>query len=360
MSWRPSIVDGDGHIFEDGEAIVKFLPDPYRDYKPVLGVFPPLDHIHNGNFSNRINTDERRAGPTAIGPVQWEKFLDDLGLEATVLYPTAGLAYGKVIDPEWAIALARAYNDWLAETYVRRNPRFRGMALVPLQEPEAAVGELRRAVTELGMCGAMLPSNGLKTHLGAKDYWPLYEEANRLGCALAIHGGCHDNFGFDDLNVFAAAHALGHPAGIMISFAAMLFNGIFDRFPRMRVAFLEAGVAAYLTLLERCDESYRSFPQKNGPAFELRAGESVADYIIRQCHEGRIAFGCEGDELSLPFAVKVFGPKPFLYSSDFPHEVTLESCRHEIEELLESEELSREAKQAILGDNSRQFYRLGA
>src|SRR5437762_2518286 len=80
------------------------------------------------------------------------------------------------------------------------------MALIPLQDPPAAVAELRRAVRELGMRGAMLPATGLPENLGAKAYWPVYEEADRLGCALAIHGGCHDGLGMDNLNVFPAVH----------------------------------------------------------------------------------------------------------------------------------------------------------
>ena len=102
------------------------------------------------------------------------------------------------------------------------------MALLPLQDPDAAVTELRRAVTEQGMVGGLLPSTGLKSHLGDKLYWPVYAEADRLGCGLAVHGGAHSGLGFDHLNVFAAIHALGHPFGIAIVFASLVINGIFD------------------------------------------------------------------------------------------------------------------------------------
>ena len=111
------------------------------------------------------------------------------------------------------------------------------MALIPMQEPQAAVEELRRAVKELGMVGAMLPSTGLPNHLGAIEYWPVYEEAERLGCCLAVHGGAHSGIGLDYMNVYTPVHALGHPFGITISFAGILFNGIFDRYPGLRMAF---------------------------------------------------------------------------------------------------------------------------
>ena len=90
------------------------------------------------------------------------------------------------------------------------------MALIPIQDPQAAAKELRRAIKELGMVGAMLPSNGegIKGHLGSKIYWPLYEEAEKLGCPLAVHVGCLHHLGMDTIGVYYPVHALGHPFGI--------------------------------------------------------------------------------------------------------------------------------------------------
>src|SRR5581483_952690 len=101
------------------------------------------------------------------------------------------------------IGTAQAYNDWLAKTYTKRSSRFQGIGLIPMQDPRAAVVELRRIVRDLGMLGAFLPSRGLSDLLGSNKYWPVYEEADRLGCALAVHGGCHDGMGFDSLNRYA-------------------------------------------------------------------------------------------------------------------------------------------------------------
>ena len=168
------------------------------------------------------------------------------------------LAYGKIVSLDYAVAVSRAYNDWLYETYVKFNPRFKGMALIPMQDPEEAAKELRRAVTELGMLGAMMPSNGLPSPLGAKMYWPVYAEADRLGCCLAVHGGAHDRFGMDHMNMYVPVHALGHPWGLTINCADIVYNGIFDRFPRVRIAFLEGGVAWLLLLLERLHASHET------------------------------------------------------------------------------------------------------
>ena len=161
-----------------------------------------------------METPPQRDQRPAVGPKGWLDFLDDVGIEWTVLYPTTALAYGKIVSLDYAVAVSRAYNDWLYETYVKFNPRFKGMALIPMQDPEEAAKELRRAVTELGMLGAMMPSNGLPSPLGAKMYWPVYAEADRLGCCLAVHGGAHDRFGMDHMNMYVPVHALGHPWGL--------------------------------------------------------------------------------------------------------------------------------------------------
>ncbi|MGH7774144.1 MAG: amidohydrolase family protein, partial [Candidatus Binatia bacterium] len=172
------IIDGDGHVFEDMAAIIDLMPGPYQEkYRErPFDPFPPLDHLHSANLHDLPPGSFPRVGPDG-----WLDFLEDVGIQSTILYTTRGLAFGKVVSRDWAIDLARAYNDWLHKTYLKRSHRFQGIALIPLQESEAAVEELNRAVKELGMCGGMLPSTGIQSHLGHKRYWPIYEEANRLG-----------------------------------------------------------------------------------------------------------------------------------------------------------------------------------
>jgi len=134
------IIDGDGHLNEPPEEVARFLPPPYRDkgFRTREQLVPPLDHLHF-----RIGeTPAMRSGRGRVGPEEWLAFLDDVGIECTVLYTTLGLSVGNINSRDWAIAFTAAYNDWLHATYVTRSPRFQGMALLPMQEPEAAVDEL--------------------------------------------------------------------------------------------------------------------------------------------------------------------------------------------------------------------------
>lgn len=355
-----TIIDGDGHVIEDTKAIVEFMPPAYRekyDTHSFFNPFPPLDHLHSSNLH-----DFQPGAFNKVGPDGWVEFLEDVGIESTVLYTTLGLAFGKIVSRDWAIDVARAYNDWLYNTYMKRSPRFRGMGLVPLQEPQAAVEELRRIVKELGMCGAMLPSTGIQSNLGDQRYWPIYEEADRLGCAIGVHGGAHENLGLDDLSPYAPVHSLGHPFGQMISFGGMIFNGVFDKFPNVKVGFMEGGVAWFLVCLERFDRSWETHIQHDPRKrfLELRPKEKVSEYIARHIDAGRIFVGCEGEEPDIAHAVRRIGNTPWVFSSDYPHEVNNEFCKHEINELLENEELTAADKAAFLHGNARRFYNLGA
>ena len=349
------IIDGDGHITEDEPAIIARMEPSYRRIAEQSGVvFPPLDHLHAGRA---VETPPKRDGRPVVGPEGWVDFLDDVGIDYTVLYPTRALAYGKIVSLDYAVSACRAYNDWLSDTYTTFNPRFNGMAIIPLQDPEEAAKELRRAVEELGFLGAMMPSNGLPQPLGAKTYWPVYEEADRLGCCLAIHGGAHDRFGLDHLTMYVPVHALGHPWGLTLNFADILYNGIFERFPRVRIAFLEGGTAWLLLLLERLHASHEThFQYMPDGVLGVREEDEPTDIIKTLIEDGRVYLGVETEELTMPYTIKLVGNKPFFYSSDFPHEVTNESCKRDIGELLESEDITDDDKTALLYRNAERFY----
>lgn len=153
---------------------------------------------------------------------------------------------------------------------------------------------------------------------------------------------------------------MGHPFSVTISFVSMFLNGVFDRFPNAKYAFLEAGVGWFLMAVERCSGSYRTLRPINptGRVLELREGETAADRIAQHIKASRLFVGVEGGERALPYAMKMLGNQAFMFSSDFPHEVTTQSIQHEIEEVLENEELSEADKVALFSKNAARFYGL--
>jgi len=363
MAQQAKIIDGDGHVFEDGEGIARHFPFAVEGARLRSAVFPSQSHIQfsltrrpPGAFGIR---DGRFQNP---GPEGWIEFMDEVGLEYAVLFPTTGQRVGRLVDRDYAVGAARAYNDWLAETYLRRDSRFRGIGILPMHDPEAAVEELRRAYTELGMCGVLFPATGVHLNLGAKHLWPLYAEASSLGCPVVVHGGGHWDLGMDTMNVSTGANALGHPMSLAIAMAEMILNNLFERVPGLRAAYLEGGPMWFLMALERLTRSYESSTPVNprGELLQLAEGQTMADYIRGLVNAGRLVVGIEGGETDLPYAIKVAGTGAFMFSSDFPHEVNTYTVQKEIRELREREEISAETKEAILRGNAARFYGLAA
>jgi predicted TIM-barrel fold metal-dependent hydrolase len=315
--------------------------------------FPTLDGMHRGAIAARLglrNVDEYRPGA-------WIDFLDQVGIESTVLYPTAGLSYGLIQDPEWANTVARAYNNWFYDTHYGLSPRLRQVALVPLQDVPAAVAELRRAVNDLHAAGALLPATGgdlgLRKPLGHQDFWPVYEEAERLGVPLAVHGAPGQGLGMNFFTSFASIQSLEHPLPLMVQMTSMIFEGVFERFPNLRVAFLEAGVGWAPYMMDRLDRSYEIWAGRGTKEFSEWVKKRPSEYIAG----GNIYFSSEGDEAGLRYAVERMGTTTVLYASDFPHETNVERARHEIEELIEREEDLPEGTIAnILCANVERFY----
>jgi len=171
------IIDADGHVMELDEQLWEYLGPPYKtgQWHRSYSFFPSLD-----GFTRAITNGGGTTGPDAK---EWLGFLDECSIEQSVLYPTLGLAHGFIQDREWGIALARAYNDWLYGKFLSQSPRLKGVALLPVQDVDAAVTELSRAVDELGMVGAVLPALTTDGRPFGNDYFhPLWEAALSSTC----------------------------------------------------------------------------------------------------------------------------------------------------------------------------------
>ena len=97
-----------------------------------------------------------------------------------------------------------------------------------------------------------------------------------------------------------------------------------------------------------------------GELLKLREGQSVGEYVLELVQNGRIFVGAEGDEYMLAAAIRKVGNGPFMFSSDFPHEVNTEKCLHHLEEIFEHAELSADDRDAILFRNAERFYAVRA
>jgi uncharacterized protein len=333
-----TIVDADGHVTESVEQVAKYLDEPYRR-RPLNFSFYPWD-----------GWDRRLLG--TLGDVggdaeTWLRALDKGGVETTILYPTLGLFMSFLKDRDWAVALCRAYNTLMREEFVAVSPRLKAVALLPVQDPEAAAVELRRAVKELGLTGAMLAADG--SHLlGDRRFTPIYEEAERLGVMLGIHAsGSHlGGAGVDLFPRFIQAHTCSHAFGQMRQLTSVIFEGIPERFPALRLAFLEAGCGWAPYWAERMDDEFAKRGKIEAPALKKKP----SDYI----RSGTIYFSCEADEWLLPQALKLIGENQIVYASDFPHWDN--SYPGSIDEIRDRGDITEAQKRKILADNCRRLY----
>lgn len=339
------IIDADGHVLERDAELHEFLEGRFRGMPrfETYGFFPSLDGWNRG--SSVAGKDSE------VPATRWLEFLDELGVELSVLYPTAGLALGLIQNPEWACALARAYNSWICEKYTRQSPRLKAVALLPVHEPAEAAKELRRAKEELGLVGGLLPAvTVLHKGYGHRDFDPIFREAERLDMALAVHGAPSRGMGFDFFDKFIQVHTLEHPFAILIQFTHMLFEGLFERFPRLRVAFLEAGSGWLPYMMDRMDEEFEKPHRRGAPLLTKRPSEYI--------RSGQVWATCEVGEKALPHVLRQFNPRCLMWPSDYPHERLPEMFSHDIPEFMKRRDISEEEKRLILYDNPRAFYRL--
>ncbi len=348
--------DADGHIIENDRELFEFLEPPFAKNEMMLAFpfFPTIDGFHRGAIHGRLGHHEAKYRITTD---TWIDFLDKVGVESTVLYPTAGLTFGSIQDPSWAVALARAYNSWFSERFHKANPkRLRGMALVPTQDVAEGVKEARRAVNELGAVGLVLSANsadyGTRQALGEQIYWPIYEEAEKLGVPVSVHSGPSLGLGINSFTRFAETQALEHPLAHMVQITSMVMGGVYERFPNLRVGYFEAGAGWVPYMMDRLDRSYSVWAGKSNKEFSDWLKKRPSEYF----RSGKMYFTCEGGEDSLTYTIKRIGHKTLMFASDFPHETNIERGRHEIEELLERTDITDEAKQGILRENVNAYY----
>ena len=351
MKHEIPVFDGDGHVLEPDSELSLHYEGRWKGNRRLDGltIFPSLD-----GWARSSIVEEGDEGPRywSTNSDVWGEILDKIGLEGSVLYPTAGLAYGLMQSEEFQTATCIAYNNWLEERYTRKDSRLWGVGLVPYNDVEAAKKEVIRCATERTNFGAMLlPTvtvNG--RHFGDEFYWPIYQEAERQGIAIAFHGAPSRGFGLDNLKPFLKVHTLEHPVPLMIQMTDMMFNGVFETFPNLKFAFLEGGCAWITFMMDRLDYEFNSvFGAPVRPRLSKKPSE-----IIRDTES--IWLSCEMGEKSLKYVIDAMGSDRVIYASDFPHEPTEDDLTADVPDFLADNEYSMEVKEKILYHNTKALY----
>src|SRR5215475_12531383 len=214
------IIDADGHIVEKSSDVRSYLPEPHNRRAGSLLPSNGLDTSMGGRLGGLEDNDL----PTRL------RDMDREGIDVSVLFPTSSFALPLIIERDFAVAYARAYNDFISD-FCKQSPRIKGIGVVPFQDVEAAVNEVNRAVTKLGLVAIAVASQGLKEHLGSKSFWPIYEELQRLNVPLCVHNR-HTPPGENIYDRQIFKHAVGRPIVTAIQFAGLMYAGIPEKFPK--------------------------------------------------------------------------------------------------------------------------------
>src|SRR4029453_10633514 len=156
--------------------------------------------------------------------------------------------------------------------------------------------------------GVMSPMKGL----GLPEFDPIYAMAEKLDVPLAVHSGPAVELGLEHMQSFAGVYPLSHPFAQMQQLTSMMIYGVFERFPKLRVAFLEAGCGWVPYLMHRLQESWEHRLNR----WPYQARQSPRE-IMRG---GNLFYSCEIGEETLPTVAELMGTTQLLWPSDFPHE----------------------------------------
>lgn len=173
------------------------------------------------------------------------KEMDETQVTIQVL-STIPVLFNYWAKPADTLETARFFNDHIAETASRHPSRFIGIGTVPLQDTELAIHEMERCVNELKMPGLEIGSNVNGLNLSDKQFFPFYEAAEKLDCALFVHPW--EMMGENQMEKYWLPWLVGMPAETSRAICSMIFGGVFEQFPRLRVAFAHGGGSFPFTL----------------------------------------------------------------------------------------------------------------
>jgi len=334
------VIDSDLHVIEMGDVYEKYLDDKYRDKMPKYLGWSPTNFPHwdvQGQLippwaksQEVVRVQKYLDAPTEqmYKPVREKgydaestlKAMDAEGIDIGVVYRTFAHMVVSIddLEPAYALAYCAAFNDWLTD-YCSANPkRLKPAAIVSLHDPELAAAEARRAVEKKGHVGVvLLPMPVKDRYLHSPECDVLWKEITRLNVPLAFHGtsgGASKDYASNRFrgkpNFRTQNHASAFPMELMLAMSAMVVGGVLERFPTMRVGFLEGNCGWLPWWLHRLDDQWRKY----GGGEQIKLSAKPSEIFTRQCF-----IGTDVDEELLKVVVDEIGDNNIVMSVDYPH-----------------------------------------
>jgi predicted TIM-barrel fold metal-dependent hydrolase len=274
--------------------------------------------------------------------------MDMLGTDYTLLFPTELLHFGTNPYVELEAPLAHAYARWMSERILAREPRIITMLYLPFNDPDASLEIVERYADTPGVVGFMVTSVRYRP-VHDRQYMKVYAAIQERDMALGFHTAFHSyERSMEQLNKFLSAHTLAFPHYQMVQLTNWVINGMPERFPALKVVFVEGGLAMLPYLMERLDHEYR-MRVSEAPLLRRLPSEYMREmYYTSQPME---SFS-NPSYLETTFDM-INASSQLLYASDWPHwDFDLPS------RVVDLPFLGEDEKRAILGENSRRVFGL--
>ncbi len=170
----------------------------------------------------------------------------------------------QMLEPAEGTAWARHINDTLGAAVKAHPDRFIGLAAVAPQDPDAATVEIKRAVKDLGLQGVSVLSHARNEYLDNRKYWPVFRQAEELGVPVYLQPATPSTAilkGYIDYGFPFAGPALGFAADVSLHVMRLIYSGLFDAYPRLKIILGHMGEGLPFFLF-RIDEFYTALAGK--------------------------------------------------------------------------------------------------
>ena len=364
------ILSSDSHVFEPPDLWTARIDKAFRDRAPRMQRIDGADQlvVEDHQIVSGIglisNAGARFEAPETIsslgrfedvhpGGYDPHQHLADMqldGVAGEVLYPSQGLFYFKVADPALMSAIFRAYNDWLAD-FCRVDPaRLKGIAMINLDDVADGTRELERAAKR-GFAGAMITEYPLETRrYDQPEYEPFWAAAEALDMPLSLHTATRRQGkirGAGERTIRDATSRSTKAFYPALSMCDLIFSGVFERYPRLKVAIVEFELAWAPHVLSTMDYTYRERHEE--ALYRFKDGMRPSDFFHRNVF---LSFQEDAIGIRLRDAI---GVDNMMWGSDYPHsESTFPQSRKILAEILAGVPEEEQAK--IAGGNTARLY----
>ncbi|MGC6434700.1 MAG: amidohydrolase family protein [Crocinitomicaceae bacterium] len=254
---------------------------------------------------------------------------------------TIPVMFGYHAKPEHCMEMSQFLNDHIADLVVRFPKNYIGLATIPMQNVDLAVKELERAKS-IGLVGIQIGSNINDENLSEEKFFPIFEACERLGMAIMIHPW--QMMGFDSMRKYWLPWLVGMPAETSRAACSMIFAGLFEKLPNLRVCFSHAG-GSFLPTLGRIEHGYNCRPD----LVAIDNPINPRDYV------GKFWVDCITHDIDLlKYILKMQGSKKVCLGSDYPFPLG----DLEIGKFIEESDLSQQVKEDIFTNSTLEWLNL--